>query len=26
MAGRRGTFIWRILLHHVENPPEKPAD
>jgi hypothetical protein len=26
MAGRRGVFIWRILLHHVENPPEKPAD
>ena len=26
MAGRRGAFIWRILLHHVENPPEKPAD
>jgi hypothetical protein len=26
MAGRRGAFIWRILLHHVEIPPEKPAD
>jgi hypothetical protein len=26
VAGRRGAFIWRILLHHVENPPEKPAD
>jgi hypothetical protein len=26
MAGCRGLFIWRILLHHVENPPEKPAD
>jgi hypothetical protein len=26
MAGRRGTFIWRILLHHVENSPQKPAD
>jgi hypothetical protein len=25
MAGRRGAFIWRILFHHVENPPEKPA-
>ncbi len=21
VAGRRGAFIWRILLHHVENPP-----
>ncbi len=21
MAGRRGAFIWRILLHHMENPP-----
>ena len=21
MAGRRGAFILRILLHHVENPP-----
>ncbi len=21
MAGRRGVFIWRILLHHKENPP-----
>jgi hypothetical protein len=26
VAGRRGAFIWRILLHHVEIPPEKPAD
>jgi hypothetical protein len=26
MAGRRGVFIWRILVHHVENPPEKHAD
>ncbi len=25
MAGHGGAFIWRILLHHVENPPEKPA-
>ena len=24
MAGRRGAFIWQILLHHVENPPENP--
>jgi hypothetical protein len=25
MVGRHGTFSWRILLHHVENPPPKPA-
>jgi hypothetical protein len=23
MASRLGAFIWQILLHHVENPPEK---
>jgi hypothetical protein len=21
-----GVFSWRILLHHVENTPLKPAD
>jgi hypothetical protein len=26
VAGRRGVFIWRILVHHMENPPEKHAD
>jgi hypothetical protein len=26
MAGRRGVFILQILLHHVENPPQKPTD
>jgi hypothetical protein len=26
MAGRHGWRIWRILDHHVENPPETPAD
>jgi hypothetical protein len=26
VAGRHGAFIWQILVHHVENPPEKPAD
>ncbi len=24
MAGRRGAFIWRILLHHVETPQKNP--
>jgi hypothetical protein len=26
VAGRHGGFILRILAHHVENPPETPAD
>ncbi len=26
MAGRYGGSIRRILAHHVENPPETPAD
>jgi hypothetical protein len=30
VVGRHYAFIWRILVHHVENPcgnpPEKPAD
>jgi hypothetical protein len=26
MAGRHGGWIRRILDHHVENPPETPAD
>jgi hypothetical protein len=25
MAGRNGGWIWRILDHHVENPPETLA-
>ncbi len=25
MADCHGAFSWRILLHHVENPPPKPA-
>jgi hypothetical protein len=26
VAGRRGVFFWWILVHHVENLPEKPTD
>jgi hypothetical protein len=26
VAGRHGAFIWRILVHHVESPPEKHAN
>ena len=25
MASCHGAFSWRILLHHVENPPSKLA-